>query len=83
MLKGVKYLINTSVKWISLKKPGSKNDELIVVWEKTVQPLTEFQRLVLLSLTIIITTIAVVGNLLVLYVNFTRFVSNVFNAMRL
>lgn len=50
--------------------------DLIVVWESGVQPLTDVQRLIFLALTIIVTFVAICGNILVLYVNISRFVGN-------
>jgi hypothetical protein len=43
------------------------------VWETGVQPLTDTQRLIFSIVTILITAIAIVGNILVLYVNISRF----------
>lgn len=51
----------------------TKESDFIVVWEAEVQPLTDVQRLIFLSLTIVIGLVAVVGNILVIYVNFSRF----------
>lgn len=50
-------------------------DDFRVVWETEVQPLTDVQRHIFLCLTIFILTVAVVGNMLVLYVNFSRYLT--------
>lgn len=50
-----------------------EESDLVVVWETAVQPLTDVQRLTFLSLTIIVAIVAIHGNILVLYVNFSRF----------
>jgi hypothetical protein len=82
-LKGVQHWINIPFNKKSLEtEPGDSDeadsdyyeDDLIVVWESGVQPLSDVQRLTFLTLTIIIVVIAVVGNLLVLYVNLSRLV---------
>lgn len=52
-----------------------EESDLIVVWETGVQPLTDVQRLIFLAMTIIVTIVAICGNILVLYVNFSRFVA--------
>lgn len=48
------------------------DDGLIVVWETAVQPLTDVQRLTFAVLTVLVSFVAIVGNVLVLYVNFSR-----------
>jgi len=45
---------------------------LHVVWETEVQPFTDLQRWILSVVVIIVAFIAILGNLLVLYVNFSR-----------
>jgi hypothetical protein len=50
-----------------------KNSDFIVVWQALVQPLTDVQRLIFLFITIFVVIVAVVGNILVIYVNFSRF----------
>ena len=47
-------------------------NDLLVVWESAVQPLTDIQRLTFLVLIVLISIVAIVGNILVLYVNFLR-----------
>lgn len=49
-----------------------EDSDLIVVWETAVQPLTSNQRLIFFILTCSIAIVAFLGNLLVLYVNFSR-----------
>lgn len=49
-----------------------EDSDLIVVWESGVQPLTSVQRLTFFIITIIIAVVAIVGNILVLYVNISR-----------
>lgn len=59
----------------SMKTQNAKEDSgFIVVWQALVQPLTDVQRLMFLSITIFVVVVAVVGNILVIYVNFSRFV---------
>jgi hypothetical protein len=48
---------------------------LIIVWETAVIPLTEVQRITFLVITSIIVFVAYIGNGLVLYVNFCRWVN--------
>lgn len=48
------------------------NREILIVWESAVRPLTDAQRIVFFILITIIVIFAVVGNLLVLHVNFNR-----------
>lgn len=84
-LKGVQHWINIPFNKKSLETEHGDSDEaesdyyedddLIVVWESAVQPMSDMQRLIFLTLTVIIVVIAIVGNLLVLYVNLSRFVS--------
>lgn len=50
----------------------TEDDGLIVVWETAVQPLTDIQRLIFAVFTILVSFVAIVGNILVLYVNFSR-----------
>lgn len=45
---------------------------LHVVWETSIQPLTDLQRIIFFVLTIIVTVVSVAGNVLVLYVNVSR-----------
>lgn len=52
---------------------GNIKRDLILLWEQSVQPLTDFQRLIFLVATIFIVGLALVGNMLVLYVNFSRY----------
>ncbi|CAO1413819.1 unnamed protein product [Diamesa tonsa] len=49
-----------------------ENNGIVVVWESAVQPMTDIQRLTFEVLTILISFVAIVGNILVLYVNFLR-----------
>lgn len=64
----------------SISKASSDDNEddessdLIVVWETAVQPLTDAQRLIFFIITVAVAFVAIVGNALVLYVNFSRFV---------
>jgi hypothetical protein len=46
--------------------------DLVLVWDIDLQTLTDVQRLIFLVLTILVVIVAVVGNLLVLYVNLSR-----------
>lgn len=84
MLKGVQHWINIPSGKHSLQKTsdGSDDDEedsdLIVVWETAVEPLTDLQRLIFLTFTIVVAIFAICGNILVLYVNFSRFVCEFF-----
>lgn len=80
MLNSVEYWINLPIEEHEVK--GLEDDysdyedsDIIVVWETSVQPLTVIQRLTFFALTILVVVVSVVGNLLVLYVNFSRFVS--------
>lgn len=60
--------------WNDDLKDGGASVErnLILLWEFEVQPLTDVQRLIFLSLTICVAIIAVLGNILVIYVNHSR-----------
>jgi hypothetical protein len=49
-----------------------RKPDIIVVWETAVMPLTERQRITFFVLTTIVSIVAILGNALVLYVNFTR-----------
>lgn len=84
MLNGVLNWINVLINESPLNKlpdenlkshNGLRNNSLVVIRETAVQPLTDAQRLTLLSLTIIMASISLCGNVLVLYVNFTRYAS--------
>lgn len=50
----------------------TEDDGKVVVWESAVQPLTEIQRITFAVLTVLVAVVAIIGNLLVLYVNFSR-----------
>jgi hypothetical protein len=81
MLNSVEHWINVPLEGSTIKKASSGDEyedydeesDIIVVWETAVQPLTDIQRLIFLTLTVIVVTVSVVGNILVLYVNFSRF----------
>lgn len=51
---------------------GHREPDFIIVWETAVSPLTETQRITFFVLTIIVVIVALIGNALVLYVNFSR-----------
>lgn len=78
MLRDVEHWINIAIDASADRKSTSDEDEdyeesdIIVVWETAVQPLTDVQRLIFFSITILVLSIAIVGNFLVLYVNFSR-----------
>lgn len=87
MLQNVAYWINipldesdTSIKTADGDSSSEKYDgddqenKIIAVWETAVQPLTDLQRLIFFSLTIPVVVIALVGNVLVLYVNVSRLI---------
>lgn len=68
---------NSEMKKSLNDKYDDNNDpksQLWVVWETAVQPLTDVQRLIFLAFTILVVVVSIVGNVLVLYVNFSRFV---------
>lgn len=83
--------LNSSKIWATLKQnvivitPEDDNilrideNKFKVVLETTIQPLSDFQRLIFLIITIVVVTLAVVGNVLVLYVNLSRFVQAYIN----
>lgn len=79
MLNDVGFWINIQLEQNSSSKSADveyedySESDLIVVWETVVQPLTDVQRIILFSFTIFVAVIAVLGNILVLYVNFSRF----------
>lgn len=54
------------------EKSDGFEDKLSIVIETEIQPLTDVQRKIFLTLTIFIFTVAFIGNVLVLYVNFSR-----------
>lgn len=75
--QGEEYWINipheaSSTAKIAATENQETDSELLVVWETAVQPLTDVQRLIFFSLTIVVAVIAVLGNVLVLYVNISR-----------
>lgn len=75
--KGADYWINIPLETNSTSKVAATENqetesEPVVIWETAVQPLTDVQRLIFFSLTIIVAVIAVLGNVLVLYVNISR-----------
>lgn len=78
-LRDPKNQINFTIEMNSIKKASDDYYEdyhggnLIVVWEPAVQPLTDVQRIIFFALTIFVAMIAIPGNFLVLYVNFSRF----------
>ncbi|CAO1413827.1 unnamed protein product [Diamesa tonsa] len=51
---------------------STEDDGVIVVWETAVQPLTDIQRIIFAVFTVLVSFVAIVGNILVLYVNFSR-----------
>lgn len=56
-----------------LKDVGESTEKnFILVWEFEVEPLTDVQRLIFFWVTICIAIIALLGNLLVIYVNISR-----------
>lgn len=75
--KDVEHWINIPIEGSSGKSSSYEYEDYeesdsIVVWETAVQPLTDVQRLIFFSITILVASVAVVGNFLVLYVNFSR-----------
>lgn len=78
MLSNVAYWINIPLETTAISKTSYdeysdyEESDLIVVWETAVQPLTDLQRLIFLAITIVIIVVAGTGNILVLYVNFSR-----------
>lgn len=50
-----------------------QTSDVMTVWETAVRPLTDSQRLIFFVITIVVVVFAVIGNILVLYVNFSRF----------
>lgn len=50
-----------------------QTNDVMTVWETAVRPLTDSQRLIFFVITIVVVVFAVIGNILVLYVNFSRF----------
>lgn len=77
MHQGAEHWINIPLETIPTAKVAATENqetdsELLVVWETAVQPLTDVQRLIFFSLTIFVAVIAVLGNVLVLYVNISR-----------
>lgn len=80
MLKNVEYWINIPLGENVVSKASDdeygdydeSDNEFYVVWETGVQPLSDLQRLIFFTITVIVIIVAVVGNVLVLYVNFSR-----------
>lgn len=82
MLKNVEYWINIPLgeteNAISKASDEEYEDydesdsEFYVVWETGVQPLSDLQRLIFFTMTFIVLVVAVLGNILVLYVNCSR-----------
>ena len=79
MLKNVEYWINIPLETSSISLASEveynsdyEESDLIVVWETAVQPLTDLQRAIFFAITIIVIVVAGIGNILVLYVNFSR-----------
>lgn len=77
MWKNVQYWINIPPE--NAIGRASENDysdyddsEFVVLWETAVQSLTDLQRLIFFAITIVVVVVAVLGNILVLYVNLTR-----------
>lgn len=73
---------NTTESWINLKESvfiiTPDNDvvnhhNIIVLMESKLQLLTDFQRLIFLIATVIVTSFAVIGNVSVLVVSISRF----------
>lgn len=60
-----------------------QSNDLTVVWETAVRPLTDAQRIIFLVFTLLVVVFAVVGNILVLYVNISRFVQTTFEVTTL
>lgn len=78
MLKNVEYWINIPLEETAMSKDTGdeysdyEESDLIVVWETAVQPLTDLQRIIFFTITVVIIVVAGMGNILVLYVNFSR-----------
>jgi len=70
--------IDFKINFADIRKNVSSFDEdvldasFVIVWETAVSPLSKTQRISFFILTAIICTVAYLGNVLVLYVNFTR-----------
>lgn len=81
MLKNVEHWINIPLGENTMKKASEdeyedyyeSDSEFYVVWETGVQPLSDLQRLIFFVITVAVIIVAVVGNALVLYVNFSRY----------
>lgn len=80
MLGNMEYWINIPLEASASSKASDdeysdyEESDLIVVWETAVQPLTDLQRAIFLAITIVVIVVAGTGNILVLYVNFSRLV---------
>lgn len=75
MFQGLKQWIEEQLDKYSFQKANGDekdSDDVLVISETEIQPLTDFQRFLFMSLTIFIFVIAFFGNILVLYVNFSR-----------
>ncbi|XP_070503092.1 orexin receptor type 2-like [Chironomus tepperi] len=70
--------IDFKINFADIQKNVSRFDEdvldasFVIVWETAVSPLSKRERILFFVLTTIICTVAYLGNVLVLYVNFTR-----------
>jgi hypothetical protein len=70
--------IDFKINFADIRKNVSSFDEdvldasFVIVWETAVSPLSKTERMIFFVLTTIICTVAYLGNVLVLYVNFTR-----------
>lgn len=89
----VRLLLNDAEYWLSIPSEDNvtsktieeeedyddqQSNDITVVWETAVRPLTDVQRLIFLVFTLLVVVFAVVGNILVLYVNISRFVETIF-----
>lgn len=77
-LNELEYSLNISQsegkkgKWYNEGFEEVEDSDLIVVWETKVKPLNDVQRQIFLMLTLTVVTFAVIGNIVVLYVNYWR-----------
>lgn len=66
----IKFSFNKTSEDYVNAEPGDPN--FMIVWESAVIPLSDMQRITFFVLTVIVSIIAIIGNSLVLYVNFIR-----------
>jgi hypothetical protein len=77
-LNDLEYFVNISLpavkkeRWYDEGFEDVEDINMIVVWETAIQPLTDVPRLIFLAITIFVVVLAILGNILVLYVNYWR-----------